>query len=149
MDAVSVKVSQAPISVDGCLAGSPDASQGAEVIFSGVVRANNLGKQVTGVSYDAFEPLAEKVLREIGEEAAKRWGPDVSVLIQHRTGRLKVGEASVLIVTRSPHRAEAYEASRYIIDELKTRVPIWKQEHYQEGNSQWLRGHALCQHPAH
>jgi molybdopterin synthase catalytic subunit len=146
---ISVKVSDAPISIDSCLGEGNTSAQGAQVIFTGVVREQNLGKRVTGMSYDSFEPLAQTVLQEIGQEAAEKWGPSMSILIQHRTGRLKIGETSVLIITRSPHRAEAYEASRYVIDQLKTRAPIWKQEHYQEGNSEWLRGHALCQSSAH
>jgi molybdopterin synthase catalytic subunit len=148
MSRISVALTKEPIPIETCLENPEGGSHGAQVVFTGMVRALNLGKQVTGVSYDAFEPLAEKVLREIAEEAREKWDPAMNILIRHRTGRLGVGETSVLIVVQTPHRAEAYEASRYIIDELKVRAPIWKQEHYLEGDSQWLRGHALCQHSA-
>lgn len=116
---------------------------GAQVIFLGVVRDHNHGRKVASMSYDAFEPLAERVLAEIAHEAS---AGVADVLVVHRTGRLKVGEASVLVVTSSPHRAEAYEASRHVIEEIKKRVPIWKQETYLDGESEWLAGHALCAH---
>jgi molybdopterin synthase catalytic subunit len=123
-----------------------DASCGAHVLFMGEVRSLNHGKRVVAVAYDAFVPLAEKCLREISEEAIARWGEGLEILILHRTGRLEVGEASVLISVRSPHRAEGYEASRYLIEELKKRAPIWKKEFYENGETEWLKGHALCAH---
>ena len=116
---------------------------GAQVVFLGVVRDHNHGRAVTSMSYDAFEPLAERILAEIAHEAS---AGVTDVLVVHRIGRLTVGEASVLVVTSAPHRAEAYQASRHVIEEIKKRVPIWKQETYADGESAWLSGHALCGH---
>jgi molybdopterin synthase catalytic subunit len=124
-------------------------ADGAQVVFRGVVRNHNQGRAVTAVSYDAFVPLTERVFGEIAAEARARWGGGLSLTILHRTGRLAVGEASVVVAAASPHRGESFEAARYVIDELKTRAPIWKQEHYVDGESEWLPGHALCQGHAH
>lgn len=124
--------------------GSP--GHGAKILFTGVVRNSNLGKKVLAVSYDAFIPMTEKVFLEICEEARARSGPDLDLLLVHRIGRLEVGEISIAIVASSPHRDEAYQASRFIIENVKHRAPIWKKEHYEDGETQWLEGHALCSH---
>jgi molybdopterin synthase catalytic subunit len=85
--------------------------------------------------------MAEAKLAEIAAEARERWGTG-EIAVVHRVGRLEVGEASVAIVVASPHRAEAYEASRYVIEELKRRVPVWKREGYVDGDSEWVPGFA-------
>jgi molybdopterin synthase catalytic subunit len=91
------------------------------------------------LEYSAFAPMAERVMREIAEEAAERWETgDIAVV--HRVGRLELGEASVAIAVASPHRDAAYQASRYIIEELKRRVPVWKKEGYLDGEQEWLPG---------
>jgi molybdopterin synthase catalytic subunit len=111
-----------------------------------VVRNTNHGRQVQAVSYDAHPALAETCFREICQEASGRWGETLQVALIHRVGRLEVGEISVSIAIGLPHRDEAYQASRYVIEELKKRAPIWKKEHYIDGESEWLQGHALCSH---
>ena len=126
----------------------PSTRFGAWVTFFGAVRASNRGKTVVAVEYDAFEPLAVRVLTAIAEEARAKWnrhGP-LKIVMVHRTGRLRVGETSVAIGVLAPHRAEAYEASRYVIEELKVRAPIWKREETDDGMTEWLKGHALCSH---
>ncbi|MEK6706725.1 MAG: molybdenum cofactor biosynthesis protein MoaE [Bdellovibrionota bacterium] len=119
-------------------------SHGAEVLFLGVVRDHNAGKDVKSVLYDAFIPLAKNILLEIATEARARFGQDLCLAVLHRIGELKVGEISVAICVSSPHRDEAYKASRYVIEEIKIRAPIWKKEFYIDGDSGWVRGHALC-----
>jgi molybdopterin synthase catalytic subunit len=109
------------------------------------VRDHNEGKKVSAVSYDVHAPLAEKTFREIGLEAQERWGHDLRIAIIHRAGRLEVGEASVVVGVGSGHRDEAFQASRYLIEQVKVRSPIWKQEHYADGDSEWLQGHSLRQ----
>lgn len=144
MSAIWVCVSAEPIEATKLLAKAMDPECGAQVLFLGAVRDINHGKKVVAVSYDAFEPLAEKVLRTIAEEAQQRWGEELSMIVFHRTGRLTVGEVSVLVAVHSRHRDAAYLASRYMIEELKQRVPIWKKEFYVTGETEWLKGHALC-----
>jgi molybdopterin synthase catalytic subunit len=116
---------------------------GAQLVFWGLVRDENEGKRVHAVSYDVHPALAEKTFREIGEEARERYGRELHVVVIHRAGRLAVGEVSVVVGVASGHRDEAYQASRYVIEQLKQRSPIWKQEHYADGDSEWLLGHSL------
>lgn len=112
---------------------------GAVLLFLGIVRDHNDGRRVSGMRYDAYVPMAEKVLGEIAAEAAARLGTD-RIVLAHRIGELQIGEASVAIAVSSPHRAVAYEASRYVIEEIKKRLPVWKEEHYIEGDARWLDG---------
>jgi molybdopterin synthase catalytic subunit len=120
---------------------------GASVLFLGVVRDHNDGRSVGGVRYDAYEEMAAKVLSEIVEEAARSAGTD-RVAAVHRIGELKVGEVSVAIAVSSPHRAEAYEASRYVIEEIKKRLPVWKKERYSDGAEEWVEGRTPDPAPA-
>ncbi len=105
---------------------------GAICTFLGVVRDNNLGKAVRYLEYEAYPPMAEKTMRQIGDEIAARW-PEARVAMVHRIGRMEIGEASVVIAVSSPHRAQAFEACRYAIDRLKAIVPIWKKEVWEDG----------------
>lgn len=114
---------------------------GAVASFVGTVRAVHAGRRVKAVSYDCFVPLAEKELARIAADAEKRW--PVRVAVAHRVGRLAVGTASVAIAAGSGHRAEAFEACRFVIEEIKRRVPVWKKEHYLKGDGRWLAGCAL------
>jgi molybdopterin synthase catalytic subunit len=115
------------------------ASDGAVLLFLGVVRDHNEGQAVTGVAYDAYTEMAERVLGDIALEAANRLGTD-RVAVMHRTGRLAIGETSVAIAVSSPHRAESFDAARYIIEQIKLRLPVWKRELYASGSSDWLDG---------
>lgn len=118
-------------------------SCGAILSFVGTVRASNDGRDVEAVSYESFLPLAEKVLAEIAAEARNLTTAALRTAILHRVGRLEVGDVCTLIAVASPHRAEAYTASRYIIEQLKIRAPIWKEEHYVDGEDRWLDGSEL------
>jgi molybdopterin synthase catalytic subunit len=113
--------------------------------FFGAVRDFNGGKNVVAVSYDAFEPLAEQVFRDIAREACQKWGNELRIYIVHRVGKLLCGDTSVGIGVSSRHRDESYQASRYVIENIKHRAPIWKKEFYENGETEWLKGHALCQ----
>jgi molybdopterin synthase catalytic subunit len=110
---------------------------GATVLFVGTVRDVNEGEPVSGLDYSAYSGMAERELAGIAAEAVKRSGT-TDIVVEHRIGALELGEASVVIAVAHPHRAEAYEASRYIIEELKKRLPIWKREHYADGRSEWV-----------
>ncbi|MFT5685652.1 MAG: molybdopterin synthase catalytic subunit [Myxococcota bacterium] len=109
---------------------------GAILTFSGATRDNFGGRPVTGLSYEVYEPMAISVMTQIAEEAAVRW-PGARVAMVHRIGVLTIGEVSVVISVSTPHRADCYAASRFAIDALKERVPIWKKEHYADGNNAW------------
>ena len=114
---------------------------GAVTTFSGAVRAAHAGRRVKGISYDCFVPLAENEMALILKQAEKKW--PVAVAAVHRIGRLRVGEVSVFVAAGSAHRPEAFMACRWMIDEIKRRVPIWKKEHYVKGDGRWLPGCAL------
>jgi molybdopterin synthase catalytic subunit len=114
------------------------AGDGAVATFTGLVRNHNQGRQVRFLEYEAYEPLALRALRRIVDEARATW-PQVRLGLQHRIGRLEIGEASIVIVAISPHRADAFAACRYAIERVKQIVPIWKREHF-EGGEVWLEG---------
>lgn len=116
------------------LVAGPDT--GAVVTFAGTVRDNARGMTVSALDYEAYSSAAEKMLARVGSEVADRW-PEVRIAISHRTGHLVPGEASVVIVTASPHRENAYTANAWAIARIKEIVPIWKKEWYEDGSS-WV-----------
>ena len=107
---------------------------GAVLTFAGVARDSFEGRPVRALEYEAFAEMAVPVMQEIAVEIQARW-PGVRVAMAHRTGRLGIGEASVIIAVSAPHREDAYSASRHAIDALKARVPIWKKEVYDDGTA--------------
>ena len=111
---------------------------GAVTSFLGVVRGENVGRRVTHLEYEAYEPLAVRAFERIRGEVAERW-PAVRLAVHHRIGRLAVGEASVAIAAASPHRAEAFAACRYTIERVKQIAPVWKHEYF-EGGDVWIEG---------
>lgn len=114
------------------------ADCGAIATFVGIVRDEHGGRRVLWLEYEAYEPLAVKAFARIDEEAGERW-PSIALAIHHRTGRLEIGEASVVIAAASPHRPEAFSACRYAIERIKQIAPIWKHEHF-EGGDVWIEG---------
>jgi len=119
-------------------AGESAGADGAVVTFLGLVRNHNVGRHVRYLEYEAYEPLAVKSFARIADEIAARWA-DTRLALHHRVGRLSVGEASVAIATRSPHRGHAYAASRYAIERVKQIAPIWKREFF-DGGDVWIEG---------
>jgi molybdopterin synthase catalytic subunit len=135
-----VAVTSAPLDLDGLireLSGS-GSGDGAVTTFLGLVREENLGRRVSYLEYEAYEPLAVRALQRILDEAREQW-PATRLGVHHRTGRLELGEASIIIAAASPHRADAFAACRYTIERVKQIVPIWKHEHF-EGGDVWLEG---------
>lgn len=143
---IHASISEKPIDVAAAHAFVADPAHGAVNSFIGTVRETNLGKDVVGVSYDVFEPLAVKVLHQLCEKVRDSYARKINISMTHFKGRLDVGGISIIIAVSTPHRAESFEACRTLIDELKHSAPIWKQEHYTDGDSEWVQGHALCQH---
>ena len=110
---------------------------GATVLFLGTVRDTNDGRAVTGIEYSAYRSMAELELAKIVIEASTEFGT-MDIVVEHRVGTLELGEVSVAIAVAHPHRGAAYDASRYVIEEIKRRVPIWKREHYADGTREWV-----------
>src|SRR5690349_10177867 len=134
---VFVEVTDAPLDPAPLVRFVEGPEMGAVVTFSGNVRNENCGRAVEYLEYDAYRPMAERELTRIAEEAVRRWG--CRIAIQHRVGRLEIGEPSVLVAVACGHRGEAFEACRYAIDTLKEEVPIWKREVW-EGGEAWIEG---------
>jgi molybdopterin synthase catalytic subunit len=111
---------------------------GALALFLGVVRSNNLGRRVLYLEYDAYPQMAEKKLREVAEEIMTR-RPISDIAIAHRTGRLGIGETSLVVAVSSPHRHEAFEACQHAVNRIKEVAPIWKKEVW-EGGEAWIEG---------
>ncbi len=132
------KIVDAPIASDALYEEVLKDYNGAVVTFCGVVRDHSGETTTDFLVYDAYKKMAEKKMSEIGDQAKEKWNiEDVAIL--HRIGRLEIGEISVLIAVASPHRAEAFDACRFIIDKLKETVPIWKKEVGQNGEA-WVEG---------
>jgi molybdopterin synthase catalytic subunit len=111
---------------------------GAVASFAGLVRGRNLDRDVLFLEYEAYEPLALKAFSRIEEEVHQAW-PSAIVGVHHRVGRLEVGDASIVIAAASAHRADAFAASRYVIERVKQIAPIWKREHF-AGGQVWIEG---------
>jgi molybdopterin synthase catalytic subunit len=125
-----------------------DLGAGGYVSFEGWVRDQNEGQEVTRLEYEAFQELAVKEGERIIAEALRRF-PVKHVLCIHRLGSLNLGEMAVWVGVSSTHRGEAFDACRFIIDEVKHRVPIWKKEHYRSGNSEWVNCERCAAEPRH
>ena len=106
-------------------------------VFIGATRNHSHGKQVRGLEYEAYEPMALKMMERLVQQAGETWRINASIV--HRIGNVPVGEASVVIAVASAHRDEAFKACRFLIDELKRVVPIWKREHFEDGTVEWSR----------
>jgi len=128
---------RAPIDSLALLRAVSNPGNGAVILFLGAVRQVNDGRAVTGIDYAAYEGMALRELQSIVDEASARFDtPDV--VVEHRLGELEVEEISVGIAVGHPHRDAAYGLSRWVIEELKRRVPIWKREHYADGTREWV-----------
>lgn len=135
------RLTENALDVESLLMQTEDPDCGALVVFGGTVR---LDDGVQAIDYTAYAPLAEKALAEIEQETLQRF--DIRhCRLMHRTGLLKLGELSVLVVVRGGHRGPSFEAARWAIDTLKARVPVWKEEHYRDGRSTFVEGQPIQQ----
>ena len=130
------RVVEQPIIVDEVIQKVSSRNAGATVAFLGTVREMTNGKRTLSLEYQAYVPMAERKLEEIGKEMQEKW-PQLKVAITHRTGRLDISEVAVVIAVSSPHRKAAYEANEYAIERIKEVVPIWKKENWDDG-SEWI-----------
>jgi len=139
-DRVLVRITPETLAVDEAVAHVADPGAGGTCVFVGTVRdASDQGEVVTGLTYEAWEELATERLRELAVRIDARW-PVRKVALMHRVGHLPIGEVSVVVAVSSAHRAEAFEACRFGIEELKHDVPIWKREALASGEAHWVIG---------
>jgi molybdopterin synthase catalytic subunit len=116
---------------------------GAVVVFYGVVRNNNEGRNVLRIEYEAHESMALRKMAEVAEEVKRRFPDTTEVGIWHRIGTLEVGETSLLVALSSPHRREGFEACHWTVDRIKEVVPVWKKEQFSDGGAAWVEGHPV------
>ena len=140
---------RAPIDPIAMVRAVSNPGNGAVLLFLGAVRQVNEGRDVTGIDYEAYEAMAQRELEAIVTEAAMKFD-SADIAVQHRLGELAVEDVSVAIAVGHAHRDAAYAASRFVIEELKRRVPIWKREHYTDGTREWVdpTGHTSAGAPA-
>jgi YD repeat-containing protein len=134
-----VRLTEEPLDPADALAFVADPAAGGLVLFAGTVRDHSAAGRVTALDYEAWGEMAEARMEAIGREMFERW-PVRKVALLHRTGRLDVGETSVVVCCSAPHRAEAFEAARHGIERIKRDVPIWKKERLDSGEAQWVMG---------
>ena len=140
----SLQIGFAPLSLETVYQLAADPANGAIVVMSGTVRQQTAGKAVINLEYQAYEPMVLIVFQQIAAQIRQQWPEANRVVIHHRTGRLAVGEMSVLVAVGCPHRGEAFAACQYAIDTLKHQAPIWKKEHWADGSSSWV-GIGACE----
>jgi molybdopterin synthase catalytic subunit len=133
-----------PIDIAQLLKQAHRAEAGAVVVFSGEVRNSHNGKAVQYLEYEAYEPMAEKMIDEIVRRAIEQWNLCFASAV-HRIGRVEISESAVVVITVHGHRKEAYEANQYIIDKMKSDVPIWKCEHYTDGSFEWGKNESVSE----
>jgi molybdopterin synthase catalytic subunit len=134
---VNFRLTSSPIDADALAGGLRDTRSGACLTFEGRVRSESDGRTVRALDYEAYAPLAEKEGERIMAEALGKFQINAALCV-HRTGSLRLGDLAVLVAVTSGHRSAAFAACRYIIDEVKARVPIWKREHYDDGAAEWI-----------
>lgn len=134
----SFRITFAPLSLEEVYGLADTAANGAVVLMSGMVRNNTEGRTVVALEYQAYEPMAIEVFKQIAIQIRQTWSDVTRVVIHHRTGKLTVGEISVLVAVGCPHRTEAFAACKFAIDTLKHNAPIWKKEHWADGSTSWV-----------
>ena len=136
-----IDISKEKIEIDKAKKFIASSKFGASIYFVGTVRDQNDNKKVTGITYDSHDALVIKSFEEIYKEAETKFKfENIAVFIEHIKGHVALGETSIIIAVACKHRSQAYEFSRYIIEEIKKRTPIWKKEHYKNDESSWLKG---------
>jgi molybdopterin synthase catalytic subunit len=132
-----IQLTNDPIDTNALVACACHPNAGAVVLFLGTTRELTNGRQTVALDYEAYREMAERRLSELESEARRRW-PVIECMIVHRLGRVPITEASVAVVVSTPHRADAFAAGQWLIDTLKSDVPIWKREEWADGTTEWV-----------
>ena len=144
-----VDIQHERLDVSAALEFVSDPGFGGIAMFVGRVRDMNHGRRVAGVSYDLFDVLAVNIFNEIALDMLREFDGKLKIFVAHAKGRLGIGDLAVVVAVGSPHRDEAFLACRMIIEAVKHQAPIWKQEHYEDGNSEWSEVCSLCETHEH
>jgi molybdopterin synthase catalytic subunit len=132
-----IELTNNPIDTTSILTAVAHPHAGAVVLFLGTTRQFTVGRETASLDYECYPEMATKKLTELESEARQRW-PLLNCVIVHRLGHLEIGEASIAIAVSSPHRQAAFDAGNWLIDTIKQVVPIWKQENWKDGSSEWV-----------
>jgi molybdopterin synthase catalytic subunit len=132
-----VRLTHDPIDYAAVTEAVRSPAAGAVVLFLGTVRELTAGRQTLSLNYDGYAAMAERTMQQLEDQACAKW-PVVGVEIVHRLGHLELGDISVAVAVSCPHRKQAFDAGQFLIDELKRTVPIWKQEHWADGTTEWV-----------
>ena len=134
-----VELRDSPLDAGAAVAAVAAGGAGAIAIFLGTTRAetNEAGRRLVALDYEAYREMAQQQMHALAEEAKRRW-PILRLAVLHRVGRVEIGQPSVLIAVSTPHRAEAFEACRFLIDRIKAEATIWKKEVWEDGSSSWV-----------
>ncbi|MCI0706989.1 MAG: molybdenum cofactor biosynthesis protein MoaE [Ignavibacteriae bacterium] len=132
-----VKITKSKIDIQQVIESVAGLQSGGIDVFIGTTRNHSQGKKVRGLEYEAYEPMAVNIMERLVRQVNETWGVRASIV--HRVGSVPIGESSVVIAAASAHRDEAFKACRFLIDELKRVVPIWKREHFEDGTVEWSR----------
>lgn len=141
---MEIRLTREPIGAEALKRGVGYPECGGICLFEGVVRNHHGGRAVTSLTYESYEPMAERELAKLVVETQSEWA-DCHVLVRHRLGHLNIGDVAVAIAVFAPHRREAFQACEAMIDRIKKRVPIWKMEFYADGGEAWV----VCDHGQH
>lgn len=136
-ESVLVKLQWSHLSTEAAISHLQDVNAGAIAIFLGTTRQWTSGRETRKLEYEAYEPMAIREMEKLVQEARKRW-PLLRVAVLHRLGDVPIAEVSIIVGVSSVHRKAAFDACQFIIDNLKEKVPIWKNEHYADGTTEWI-----------
>lgn len=136
---IDIQLTETPLNTQTCIDFVTSGNAGAIDVFIGMVRNNTQQRKVTRLEYEAYAPMAISEMHKIAEQACKQWQVQ-GIAMHHRVGTLYTGDAAVIIAVSTPHRAEAFEACKWVIDTLKQTVPIWKKEVFEDGEV-WVAAH--------
>lgn len=139
-----VDIAQAGLDLQAALDFVADDGFGGIDVFIGRVRSASHGRECVAVHYDMFDALALTVFRQVAQDAVAQFGPNAKCYVAHAKGKLAVGDTAVIVAFATPHRDEAFRGCREVIEAVKHQAPIWKQEHFVDGSSEWSEGCSLC-----
>ena len=136
---IDIQLTEKVLNTQACIDFALSGGAGAVDVFIGTVRDHTEGRRVVRLEYEAYEPMAISEMRKIADQACRQWQVQ-KITIHHRVGTLHIGDAAVVVAVSTPHRAEAFEACKWVIDTLKQTVPIWKKEIFEDGEV-WVAAH--------
>lgn len=142
-----IEITNQPIVADQLLKSVQSNSAGASVLFVGTTRQFTNGRETSRLEYECYEAMAIKKMTELHDQARSKWPIELCSIV-HRIGPVEIGESSIMVAVSTPHRVDSFQAAQWLVDQLKERVPIWKREHWTDGNQEWIHPHEKMSDPS-